>query len=511
MKGLMGLFVSLTLLSANTAMAQSPGELFSDDYQGEARPFTNSGFQNRWLETMMTEYDLNLNDLKMEERYSYFELTDGVKVAFEESFISEDQVIFKLSILNDDKTDFERIMNLIRVFDTEIDETALKDIHEEWLAAEKHYSTYQVGDHLVDTYHEDVGIGDAFIVRFTYPLELFQKGEYPDLIESLHDANQTPTDLYTDEETDETIYVNRLYLNRILDQLSQDFGWELSDDHLKTSGGTVYYYPQELAEIGRVNELYLFSGQSSRGEIIEIRFTNDVVEGELVPFIHKKLNAYYFSYFAQLLQPELAQAEITEAYTDFIENEEEVKEDFMLGELKIKRSGYTPNTFSLSRTMLLEDEMDDSTDVLASQEEQVHFAEGILHFPSVEVLAPAELIYEQGPLSIHLDNANSARGQELVATIQTLYAALPAFGEQVTVTGEVVEWNAPDLTLEIAEGTRYKVHVAGEANLTVGEVIEVMGTHLGVQQVENLNPAIIAESIHLNGQEIFSQGGEHHD
>lgn len=510
MKRLMNLLVSLTLLSVNTVMAQSPSELFTDDYQGTARPFTASGFQNRWMETMLAKYDLSLDDLKTEELYSYFELTDELRVAFEEAFVSEDHVIFKLSILNNEKTDFETVMDLVRLFDTDIDEAALKAIHEEWLVGEKHYDTNQVGDHIVDTYNEAEGIGDAFIVRFTYPLEHFQNGEYPNLIGSLHDTNQTPPDLYAaDEETDETVYVNRLYLNRLLDQISQDFGWALSDDHLKTNGGSVYYYPQELAEIGRVNEIYLFSGQSSRGELVEIRFTNDVVEGELPAFVHNQLNAYYFSYFAQLLQPELSQAEITEGYTAFLE--QDTKEDFMLGELKIKRVGYAPNTFSLSRTLLLDDAVDYSTRVLASQEGQVNFSEGVRHAPTVEMVAPAELIYEKGALAIQLDNVNSARGQALVDKIQTLYDEQPAFGEQVRITGEILAWNASVLSLATAAGSHYTVHVAGEADLTVGDVIEVTGKNLGVQQAEDLNPTVIAESIHLNGQLIFRQGGTFND
>lgn len=505
------LLLTLTLLGTNTGIAQSPSQLFSDDYQGESRPFTYSGFQNRWIETMMAEYNLSPSDLKTEEMHPYFELEEELKVAFEESFISEDRVIFKLSILNNEKTDFETIMNLVRMFDTEIDEATLREIHEDWLTTTSHYATNQVGDHLVDTYNKDVGIGDAFIVRFTYPLTMFQNGEYPNLIESLHDANDTPPDIYADEETDETVYVNRLYLNRILNQLSQDFDWDLSEKHVKTAGGTVYYYPQELAEIGRVNEIYLFSGPSSRGEIIELRFTNDAVEGEQSPFVHQKLNAYYFHYFARLLDPELSQAEMTEAYTNFIENAEEEKEDFILGSLKIKRNGYTSNTFSLSRIMPLEDEVDDSATLLTSQELQALVPEDVLQYPNVEIVAPSDLIYEKASLSTQVVNANSAIGQELEEKIQTLYETLPTFGEQLTVTGDVVEWNAPILILTTQSGVHYRVHVEGEVDLTVGQVIDVTGTYLGMQETEDLNLSLIAESIQSNGQELLRRGGVPND
>lgn len=127
MKRIVGVILSFVLFSTNIVASQTPSDIFSNDYQGEARPFTNSGFQNRWIEMMLTEYDLSFDDLKTEENYYYFELDEALKVAFEESFIgSGDSVIFKLSIFDNEQTDFESIMNLVRMFDTEVDEAAIE-------------------------------------------------------------------------------------------------------------------------------------------------------------------------------------------------------------------------------------------------------------------------------------------------------------------------------------------------------------------------------------------------
>lgn len=502
MKKLMISLLLLTLMVPKMVQAQSLSEIFGHDYEGASRPFSHSAFQNRWIEWMLEEYDLNLDDLRQAEYYSYFEMADGTEVAFEESFASEDQVIFKLSLKGEDKADLDFISDQVELFDSEFDLQGLNDIYEAWTAGNQSYESYWLGDHMVDTYHEDATMENAIVFRFYYPLDLFEKGDYPNLVSSLHDANRPLPDIYSEDWGDERVYVSRPYLNRILDQMAADWGWQLSQDHLKTAGGTVYYYPEELAELGRVNEIYLYSGQISGAQRLEIRMTNDFTQGENLkaPFLEE----YYFTYFAQILQPELTLEEVSQGFEDFKQTDFSQGGYFKLSDLQIRGPGFSSHTFSMARLIHDSSEIGEQIQELILPEEEVHY-------PSVTVLAPADRIYEKEDLVLFLEKDHLASTQELQEKIVEIYEDLPGFGQQLEIEGKIIDIRPAILLVESLEGDLYQVYIQRDLEIQQGDWITMKGKNLGIQDENLLAVTLLAESISQYGEDIYSQegGGSH--
>lgn len=502
MKKLMISLLLLTLMVPKMAQSQSLSDIFGHDYEGASRPFSHSAFQNRWIEWMLEEYDLELADLRQAEYYSYFEMADGTEVAFEESFVSDDQVIFKLAIKGEDKADSDFISDQVELFDSEIDFNGLNDIYEEWTAGNQSYESYWLGDHMVDTYHEDAAMENAIVFRFYYPSDLFEKGDYPNLVSNLHDANRPQPNIYSEDWGDEEAYVNRPYLNRILDQIARDWGWQVSQDHLKTAGGTLYYYPEELAELGRVNEIYLYSGKVSGAQRLEIRMTNDFAQGENLkaPF----LDQYYFTYFAQILQPELTVEEIRQGFEDFKRADFSQGGYFKLGDLQIRGPGFSSHTFSMARLI------HDSTEI-GGQTQEAILPEDEVHYPSVTLLAPADRIYEKEDLVLILEKDHLASTQELQEKILEIYEDLPGFGQQLEIEGKVNDIRPAILLVESLEGDLYQVYIQEDLDIKQGEWIRIKGKNLGIQDQSILAVTLLAESISQYGQEIYSQeGGDIH-
>lgn len=329
-----------------------------------------------------------------------------------------------------------------------------------------------------------------------------KRGEYPNLVSSLHDANRPQPNIYSEDWGDEEAYVNRPYLNRILDQIARDWGWQVSQDHLKTAGGTLYYYPEELAELGRVNEIYLYSRKVSGAQRLEIRMTNDFAQGENLkaPF----LDQYYFTYFAQILQPELTVEEIRQGFEDFKQADFSQGGYFKLGDLQIKGPGFSSHTFSMARLI------HDSTEI-GGQTQEAILPEDEVHYPSVTLLAPADRIYEKEDLVLILEKDHLASTQELQEKILEIYEDLPGFGQQLEIEGKVNDIRPAILLVESLEGDLYQVYIQEDLDIKQGEWIRIKGKNLGIQDQSILAVTLLAESISQYGQEIYSQeGGDSH-
>lgn len=510
--------------------AQNLPAVMMENYEGTAIPHTSSGLINRLIGAVMTEFDLESADqmfVNEEEGESRFQVeiplnSDGLAVSFSAGESTHEAGFYIYQrIASEEAVDFETLELLVQLVDNSIPEEELQAAYDQWLTDEEGKQQFTLGNYMVDTYTFMEADKEfmAFEIRYEYYDEVFEADGVQNIVTSFYDQATEFPDIYAVDYADKTeeAFVNRVYINRILHELSQTFQFELSEEHLTAMGSTVYYYPQELAEFGRINEFYIFSGFTGPNARIEIRFTlghNDPDAPGLKNIDHQYRS--YFYIFAKLLQPELTDLEIEQALLD---STNENGSEYRLGSIVIQKESYASETISMARLLTAEkvNEVFPNSieNVPEEQQDRVLIAENTYHVASVEQLADPEQIYQPYVPYIRLASGSGPARKEFEELSAAYLNNLPDYKSTVNITGEVISSDTEKNWLKIkpVEASffdSYHVYTTGE-NLNLSGIIEVTGQNLGMQHSGGPNLTLIADSIQQEGQVIYQSGGDQNE
>lgn len=304
-----------------------------------------------------------------------------------------------------------------------------------------------------------------------------------------------------------------MYINKLLYELQQTFGFDLTENHLSAWGGTVYFYPTELTELGRLNEFYLFSGETSSYQTIELRFThayeedNPDIKANQLPMIES-----YFHLFAKLLNPYLTEKEINSAFDNYIEDG-----NSELGDIVIRREGFADNTISMSRRVRYKLDDDQLVYILSvpdNQASEVLIPSEIMHEATVPEINPIEIIFDQtnydysniGEVFSSDYNLKKHYNDEVIHVLN----ALPHHKEVLEISGDIL-LDSPDNWMYIEpksdEDFQYEVYI-GDLDFDIDEPVEIQAYNFGIQKIERKSLMMIPITIKQNGQTIYNLGGD---
>lgn len=517
----------LSLVGGPSVSAQTLPAVLLEDFAGQAVPHTSSGLINRLIGEVMTAFNLESSDgmfLDDTEGESRFQVTvpidEDVSVSFYTGQSTHEAGFFIYQqVASHEPVAFDRLRRLVELVDASISEEDLQEVYDQWLEDLAGTQTLQLGNHVVTTYPIEKEGQElvAFEVLYEYFNSVFEDEAVEDRVTTFYDASGEFTNIYAPDYADnqEEVFVNRVFINRILQELSQTFGFDVSPEHLTTMGNTVYYYPEELAAFGRLNEFYIFSGQTGQDARIELRFTlgHEAKETPAMNHLQKQKRSFFY-FFAKLLDPDLTDNEIEQAFLDI--TYEEVF-DYRLGRLIIQTEGYTDETISMARLLRAEEIEavfpNSVTSVSEEQANQVILPEEEYHLASVEKLANPEKIYAPFEPYKRLDSGSGQAMREFEELSKARWKEVPNYKSVVTMTGDVLSsqlhGNWLELTLESDDFfENYYVYLP-EVDLNISGSIEVTGKNLGMQHSDSgLNLSVLAESIKQDGQVIYQAGGE---
>lgn len=522
------LFVCLFMLCFITIPsieAQILPAVLLEDFEGQAVPHTSSGLINRLISAVMSEFSLEgssemfLDDSAGESRFQVeISLDDAMSVSFYtgESTHEAGFYIYQ-QIASEEAPDFETFQRLINLVDEAISEGELQEAYDRWLDEPEEKQNFILGDHMVYTEVNEITGKElmTFEVMYEYDNTVFEEDAVQNMVTTFYDDSKEFPNIYAQDyaNNQEEVYVNRVFINRILHELSRTFGFEISTDHLSAMGNTVYYYSAELAEFGRINEFYIFSGRSGNQSRLEIRFTLGQNEwgSANIRYLEDQRRSFFY-YFAKLLDPELTDLEVEQAFLDTLY---EAHEEYRLGKLIIQKEGFTNETISMARVLNL-NEIDavfpeSIQSVSKQQKNRVLLAEDTYHVASVEQLANPEKIYASYAPFTRLTSGSGSSRKEFDELSQSFWDKLPEYKTLMSFTGEVVSTKPEENLLEVKPAGEdffetFYVYTP-EANLEISGIIEVTGVSLGMQHSGAPNLSLLAQRIQQEGQLIYQAGG----
>lgn len=522
---LMLCFIGLPRISGQTLP-----NLLMENYEGKAIPHTSSGLTNRLITQVMTEFDIEgSKEMYLDQRdgESRFQVEiplgeDGLSVSFYTGKSTHGQGFYIYQKVASEKVaDFETIHRLVNLVDESLSEEAIQEAYDQWLMDLSGTQNFILGGHAVNTYNyiEDEKEYLAFEVMYEYFDTVFEDESVQNIVTTLYDDSTEFPNIYAKDYADnqEEVYVNRVFINRILHGISQTFGFELGEEHLTAMGNTVYYYPEELAEFGRLNEFYIFSGQSGAGSRIEIRFTiahNDTQTPAINNLEDQRRSFFYF--FAKLLDPLLTDVEIEQAFLDTVYED---RGEYRLGHILIQKEGFTDETISMYRLLTFEEIEavfpDSINTVSKEQASDILLAEDEYHIASAEQLANPDKIYDSYLPYTRLASGRGNAKLEFETLTQEYWEILPNFKAPLTITGKVIASNEQENWLEIKPDNAsffesYYVYTPG-ITLELSGMVEVTGQNLGVQDEGPENLSILAQSIKQAGELIYQAGGDQNE
>lgn len=258
MKKIILLCFLLCLIPIQGVEAQSLSPVFRKDYEGAAVPFSGSGLTNRLYNEVIEAFDVEISEdfvlEAMERNNRYPALVpiedEGVMVGFFSGIDdNRDLIYINQYILPNPSLDFNTFVNLVHLVDLSISEEDLREVYDPWVEDSTQADRVDLLDHSFDASHHPYHNYDYIEVTYHFPLSLYINADTVNLASSFYDPDGDFPDIFSPDYEGEEVFVNRAYINRILDQLSQTFGFELTEDHLDAWGNTVYYYPSEMATL----------------------------------------------------------------------------------------------------------------------------------------------------------------------------------------------------------------------------------------------------------------------
>lgn len=524
---ILSLVMCVALLTLPSGSAQTLPAVLLEDYAGQAVPHTSSGLVNRLVSAVLTEFDIESSEemfVDSREGDSRFQVSipldeAGLSVSFYAGQSTEaDNFYIYQQITSEEVADFETVQRLVRLVDVSLSEEALQAVYDQWLAALDESQEFELGEHVVSTYVvEEAGQSlHAFEVMYQYSNAVFEEAGVQDVVTTFYDNSVAFPNIYAEDYAgnQEEVFVNRVFINRILHEIQQSFGFNLTEAHLTAMGNTLYYYPEELAAFGRVNEFYIYSGEAGVGSRLEIRFTvaHNATETPGIQYLEDQKKSFFY-FFAKLLEPDLMDEEIEAAFLEMSQSE---ASQIQLGQVLVQTAGFTDETISMSR-QLSADVLDavfpnSISSVSQEQAASVILAENEYHAASVEQLAEPSKIYDSFDLHLSFDSGQNEAKQQVDTLAQAYWASLPHYKAPMSFTGEVIASQAQDQWLEIKAGDdtlfeTYYVWTPG-ASLEVDGLIEVTGANLGIQHPGGKQLSVLAEQITQDGQVIYQAGGE---
>lgn len=525
MKKVIIFLILLSFLNVTPVNAQDYSHIFSADPSNNAMPFTHSGLVNRIIAKLISTFDVEMTDYFLSESSTS---SSGFTVPLPsiESDLYDtvwagtegDELYIYQRLESFDKIDFDTLLTIVQVVEPNINSDELQDFYDDWLDHPEESFETTINGHEFTSYGQNNSnnindLATFMEIRFNFHTSMFNDNNLVNLSESFYDPAKEFPDIYTTEDSAEEVFVERLYINRILDQIQQTFNFDLTAEHLSAWGNTVYYYPTELATLARLNEVYLFSGETASYQTIELRFTHAYEEDNLDIKANQLLMIEsYFHLFAKLLNPELTEEEISIAFDSYIE-----EGNTELGDIVIRTEGFTDNTISMSRRIrykLADEQLDYILSVPNNQASQVLIPSETIHEATVPQINPVEKIFAQ--TNYDYSNIGEVFGSDLNLNnhynedVINVLNDLPHHKEVLEISGDI-SLNSPDNWMVIEpkseDDFQYEVYI-GDLEYDSDKPVEIQGYNFGIQKIERKSLMVIPMTIKQNGQTIYSSGGD---
>lgn len=526
MKKIISCLILLSFISPLCVQAQTMSSIFDADPSYNARPYSHSGLTNRIIEEIKATFNIDSNEEFLSEFHAHSAGPTVTIPTKNDANLSitvwdgmEGDELYIYQRLSSNKViDFNTFLTLIQLIEPNINSEDLQSFYNQWQAQLDENHKASIKGHEFQSYglnhpsnpNQHV---NQIEIRFNFPLTTFEDEGLTNLSGSFYDSTKEFPSIYDYSNSDATVYVDRMYINNLLYELQQTFGFDLTESHLSAWGSTVYFYPTELVELGRLNEFYLFSGETSSYQTIELRFThayeedNPDIQPNQLPMIQS-----YFHLFAKLLNPNLTEKEINSAFDNYIETG-----NTKLDDIVIRREGFTDNTISMSRRVRykLEDvQLDYILSVPDNQASQVLIPSEMMHEATVPQIKPVEKIFAQ----TNYDHSNvdevfgsdtNLKNHYKEEVIQVLNA-LPHHKEVLEISGDILS-DSPDNWMIIEpksdEEFQYEVYI-GDLDFDIDEPVKILAYNFGIQLIERKSLMLIPITIKQNGQTIYSLGGD---
>lgn len=529
MKKIILLCFLLSLIPIQRAEAQSLSPVFRKDYEGAAVPFSGSGLTNRLYNEVIEDFEVEISKdfvlEAMERNNRYPALVpiedEDVMVGFFSGMDENRDLIYIYQyILPNPSLDFDTFVSLVHLVDPTISEANLREVYAPWVEDSTSTDKIELSGHSFDASHHRHHNHDYIEVSYHFPLSLYNNADTVNLTNSFYDLEGDFPDIFSPDYEGEEVFVDRAYINRILDQLSQTFGFELTEDHLDAWGNTVYYYPSEMAKAGRLNEFYIFSGLTGKRNVLEIRFTNgfDTFD-ESYNLYYDKMTRSYFHFFGKLLDPTLDEEAIELAYEKF-----QAGEDVEMGRIHVQSNGYTDNSLSMSLqipTSQLEDPETYYFDsVPSNQAQDVRIDEDVHHLATVDRLNNPDRIYADYQIDEQVVINQTDQKEIYRQLLDDHQVNMPHYQEEIQVTGEIItdlgsgNWK----TLQVGGNDYFAsfiIYLEGDDLPVLEGNVTVDGRSLGVIRAGAGSGGrilyLIAESVTQDGEVIYNRGGSDND
>lgn len=465
-----------------------------------ATTYTFSGYKNRWLDWAIDEFGQELADYSQDPA-TVIIFNDGLEVGLRIYTTQDDLVEFHLRFVEAEQIPtYEELESLVLFIDPEFDQEALEDAYEIRSGYSQREATIDAGPHqiLVD----NGGSGPQIEVIYRYSQSLFEDGTYADLLYTPYDASRDPIDLY-EEAYNGPLWVERPYINAMLNRMNEDWGFEVTEDHLESYGNTVHYYSQELAEVDRINEFYFFSGLRDDAGLLSVRYTMAMRDGsDLADY---PLTEQYFTYFVRLLDSDLTDSAIKDGFEQALANRGTRGESSIeVGEVTVHLDGYGEQTYAMSREFEA-DNLTDFTQLDSEQPDQALIPEDVWHTPQVAVIAPRDIIFQSQELEFSSPIFRSSFEELTDPFIDQLHS-LQGFGSQYQLTGTVIEQQDGYPLFEVDSGERYYLITPLVAEEFVGKELEITGSDHGIVNYDEGIIALFVQRIDEDGQVLFERG-----
>lgn len=525
-KKIISCLILLCLIRPLCVQAQTMSSIFDADPSYNARPYSHSGLTNRIIEEIKSTFNINSNEEFLSEFHAHSAGPIVMIPTKNDANLSitvwdgmEGDELYIYQRLSSNKViDFNTFLTLIQLIEPNMNSEDLQSFYNQWQAQLDENHKASINGHEFHSYGLNHSSNpnqhvNQIEIRFNFPLTTFKDEELTNLSGSFYDTTKEFPSIYDHSNSDATAYLDRMYINNLLYELQQTFGFDLTENHLSAWGGTVYFYPTELAELGRLNEFYLFSGETSSYQTIELRFTHayeednpDIKANQLL------MIKSYFHLFAKLLNPYLTEKEINSAFDNYTE-----EGNTELGDIVIRREGFTDNTISMSRRVRykLEDvQLDYILSVPDNQASQVLIPSETMHEATVPQINPVEKIFAQ----TNYDHSNIGEVFGSDANLKKHYEDkviqvlndLPHHKEVLEISGDIL-LDSPDNWMIVEpksdEDFQYQVYI-GDLDFDIDEPVEIQAYNLGIQLIDRKKLMLIPITIKQNGQTIYSLGGD---
>lgn len=498
LKKLLLLCLLIVLLPLNHVAAQE--QLLTEEVDEIATAHTFSGYKNRWLDWAIEEFEQDLA-FHSQTPATTIVFNEGLEVSLRIHTTDDNLVEFHLGFTEATQIPtYDDLETLVLFIDPEFNLDALEEAYEIRSGYSQREATIDAGPHqiLVDNSQS----GTQIEVIFRYSQSLFEDGTYADLLFTPYDASREPINIYEDEY-EGTLWVERPYINAILNRLNEDWGLDITPDHLESYGNTVYYYSQELADADRINEFYFFSGMRDDQGLLSLRYTMALSDGaRLWDFA---LNEQYFTYFARLLDPDLSDEDIEAGFDQVLDNRGSRGEPIVeMGEVTIHLAGYGEWTYAMSREFDGED-LNHFVQLDPDQQDGVLIADDTWHTSQVSVIAPRDIIFQPQELEISSPIFLESFHELGDSFIEQLHN-LQGFGNQYDLAGTVTEIRDGFPLLVTEDSERFYLLVPMDADDLLNSEIQVVGSNHGIANYDESITALYVDTLVQDGQILFERG-----